>query len=59
MYVMWFICEEYICYPSQKNDSTDTTALAIPLCRRPRDLYSDLNILYNLNRNLNRNKRYS
>lgn len=56
---MWFICEEYICYPSQKNDSTDTTALAIPLCRRPRDLYSDLNILYNLNRNLNRNKRYS
>lgn len=55
---MWFICEESL-DSSQKNDSTDTTALAIPLCRSPRDLYSDLNILYNLNRNLNRNKRYS
>lgn len=58
MYVRWLICEESV-DSSQKNDSTDTTALAIPLCRSPQDLYSDLNILYNLNRNLNRNKRYS
>lgn len=51
MYVRWFICEAYICYPSQMDDSTDTTALAIPLCRYGRDFHPKLNYLDNSNRN--------